>query len=789
MDAHHLNGVLIGKTASKSPSASIDTEPCSTASDTTEPMDKHPRDSFQGTRDKSPMLQPESPAESDVAPLSDSGNTEASKSDNVFPPSTNIQPTTPLQGTPNGPSPSQEEKSESESELEEQIFFFQSHDHQQQQQRLLKENSTDNSNVEKALSNPDQGPAPMNRDTEPTSDNDAAELSEGTKFHEAEQEEIKYPVSDRPKDGAGERPVRQKLKETSIAGVARADLPQDHVMASQTAPVSGADNVSDTSSSDGRGRLRRKRSLENVNRDDEDDDASGERGVDDVGHRRKRSRDSKAEDESEKHESSERKLAAAETQDMADTNAMDSPANEVGLRTPTEHLKSVGTDAVNKILSPKKKRGRDQFDTDLVKSDNVDETAEEGAALASNGDPVDKFKGTSINRTVKGEPEKKRHRDDSQDRSSQVDSDLVPKKITPPNPFSNISAVSPFASIQPSATSEQTPKDESKVKKPPITSASAFASSALAAFAGSERSPFGTLGASATSTSPFKPASTVEPMAGKGTAAPSSSSFAASPFAAAAGASPFSAFGGGGAGFGKSAFASGFGAAAPRLGGGLTSFAAPAGSSGTLESTAKQKILGAASSDDEEGEEEGEGGDEGKPAFEGLEEEKGDERFHEQQTETGEEGEDTIFSCRGKLFHFDGKEWKERGVGLFKVNVWEPATRSSSDGDSKESEEDEEKAEAEGEGERAAAAEDHTTPKKKTARLLMRADGVWRVILNIPVFKGMKAGDPTGARPSGKQVHFAGFEEGRSVPFLFRTGNDDVAKELYVTIRELQESL
>jgi Ran-binding protein 3 len=57
---------------------------------------------------------------------------------------------------------------------------------------------------------------------------------------------------------------------------------------------------------------------------------------------------------------------------------------------------------------------------------------------------------------------------------------------------------------------------------------------------------------------------------------------------------------------------------------------------------------------------------------------------------------------------------------------------------------------------------------KKTARLLMRSDGVWRVILNSPVFKGMKAGDASGEEPSGKQVHLAGIENGRTVPFLLR---------------------
>lgn len=139
--------------------------------------------------------------------------------------------------------------------------------------------------------------------------------------------------------------------------------------------------------------------------------------------------------------------------------------------------------------------------------------------------------------------------------------------------------------------------------------------------------------------------------------------------------------------------------------------------------------------------------------------------------ETGEEGENTIFSCRGKLYHFDGKEWKERGVGVFKVNIREPVNdnnntdRSKEEpqpGDNKtdEEHEKEEKHKAnEGEG---------VEPKKKTARVIMRADGVWRVILNIPVFKGMKAGDPSGGPPKGKQVHFTGFEDGKSVPFLFR---------------------
>jgi hypothetical protein len=102
--------------------------------------------------------------------------------------------------------------------------------------------------------------------------------------------------------------------------------------------------------------------------------------------------------------------------------------------------------------------------------------------------------------------------------------------------------------------------------------------------------------------------------------------------------------------------------------------------------------------------------------------------------ETGEEEEKTYFSSKAKLFQFSGKEWKERGIGTFKVNV------KVTDG-----EED-----------------------KKATRLIMRADGVLRVMLNTPIFKGMTVGDASGNEPKSKQIHLASLEEGRSVPILLR---------------------
>lgn len=104
--------------------------------------------------------------------------------------------------------------------------------------------------------------------------------------------------------------------------------------------------------------------------------------------------------------------------------------------------------------------------------------------------------------------------------------------------------------------------------------------------------------------------------------------------------------------------------------------------------------------------------------------------------ETGEEEEETVFSCKAKLYHFDGKEWKERCVGTFKVNVNENK-------------------------------EDEDTVTKK-ARLIMRTEGVHRVALNAPIFKGMKVGSNEGQEPTGKMLNLAAMENGKAVPLLLK---------------------
>ncbi|PWY73637.1 hypothetical protein BO70DRAFT_354875 [Aspergillus heteromorphus CBS 117.55] len=439
----------------------------------------------------------------------------------------------------------------------------------------------------------------------------------------------------------GERPVRNKLKETSITSAPK-----------HTTEESANAQDGDSSRNSSRGR---KRSF---------DEDQPEYTEDDQGHRRKRSRDSATEEEN------------------ANAEAQPQEAEELS----------------RKILSPKKKRSRDQLDKDESKAGDAAEKSNHKAA-----EEVSTEKST-----MEGQPEKKRHTDDSRAEAAPLTS-----------AFANTSSVSPFGAIGATKSREES-------KPSAVTSPSAFAASSLSAFASSEQSPFGSLGGA---TSVFKsPASTETPKP------------ATTGFAAAAGTSGFAAIGSG-----FSGFSGGFGSSSST--GGLTSFAAPAGPS--VLTSSKPAAFGAPE-DEEEKEEEEEDGETGPGEFE---QDKTDERFFERPIETGEENEKTYFSCKAKLFQFSDSEWRERGIGTFKVNV------RITDG----------------------------VEDKKAARMIMRADGVLRVMLNAPIFKGMTVGDGEGKEPKSKQIHLASLESGRSVPILLRTGHEDLSKELYRVVRELQE--
>ena len=185
----------------------------------------------------------------------------------------------------------------------------------------------------------------------------------------------------------------------------------------------------------------------------------------------------------------------------------------------------------------------------------------------------------------------------------------------------------------------------------------------------------------------------------------------------------------------------------------LTSFASPNAPVSLAESS--DKTLGAKQSDNEESDNEPVG--EPDDTFVA---EKTDERFHaqtgmdpallpfpwtpnmardsyrsENSVETGEENETTEFTAKGKLYSFDDKKWKERGVGTFKVNL-----KTDSDG-------------------------------KKYGRIIMRADGALRVMLNSAIWQTMPFGDIKGSRPTTRDIYLASKEEDKVVSLLLRVSS------------------
>ncbi|EHY52964.1 hypothetical protein HRR83_006203 [Exophiala dermatitidis] len=346
--------------------------------------------------------------------------------------------------------------------------------------------------------------------------------------------------------------------------------------------------------------------------------------------------------------------------------------------------------------------------------------------------------------------------------SSSTEKPQPQAKIPPSSAFANTSTASPFSNVK--SPSKETATVSSPEKS---TSTSAFASSGLSAFASSEKSPFGAVGSTAKVSGGFGGS------AGPSGFGSSSSGFgSASPFAT----KPASGFGSGGV------FGGVFGVAKPFGSSGLSSFAGPAGSASSF---GKAKPIGTANNDDEEGSDNGEDNDE-KPETE--EDVQQDPRFKQQERlETGEEDEQTIFQCRAKLYHFD-KEWKERGAGVFKINIRYESKTIGEDAEGEaektageEEEEEEDDVEAGGQPE-------FSTVERK-ARLIMRTDGVHKVVLNTPVFKNMKVGTGDGKEPNGKTMLIAGLDEGKPSLFQIKVGKEDAVREMYHKIRELQEDL
>ena len=505
-----------------------------------------------------------------------------------------------------------------------------------------------------------------------------------------------------------EKPVREQLKKASIGGVT--SMADETTTEVSERPGENGDQVevgeADKAGEAG-GRLQKKRSFEEF----EGEQAQGTTSGPARHHSRKRSRDSTAEEDelnNGQRKSGERSRDAADAETHTASNGAPKAPTTDRPHTPEHTGDKRSEAAVGEMTSPKSKRSRlqpatEEIENGITQSDSIssETTAEEKTEA----------------------------------------------KAPSTSGFTSTSATSPFASLAGS---------KSPSAEPPQTSASAFAASGFGSLAASSSSKsgfgaigktsggFGAGGGFATGGKSPLAGSTAEKENEKSKPTPSSAFggvLGQKPtFSGAAPSSGGSAFGGTSSGFGKLGQGSAFGGTGfGSLGGGssLSSFASGKPPPPLASSSKPTKVFGASTAEDEETEE---GGDVEAEAESGMksplsqESDKQDERFYEQDLETGEEEEMTEYSCRSKLYNFvtsaDGKkEWKERGLGVVRLNVRKPGPE----------EED----------------------AKSRARLLMRAEGSHRVILNTPVKKELKFGAPDGGAPQGGYVYFMGTVDGK----------------------------
>ncbi|KAJ4337524.1 hypothetical protein N0V87_004671 [Didymella glomerata] len=444
--------------------------------------------------------------------------------------------------------------------------------------------------------------------------------------------------SDKSSDSEG-RPVREKFQKTSIDATANpmSVLAQAKDAANGTLePGSRSASGSDSE----RGRLRRKRSREDMGDDNEGDKQPDkkqerlEKGAEKPeGHARKRSRDITQDLEG----GALPKPATASVSRIEETDAEMASPNKSTAKT------AKTTDAgAHSGTSPKNKRPRDESISEAA-ADSTKDAPTNGQAATKGGE----------------ERESKRARDKEEAKPA--------TSIPAGSGFANTSAASPFAAM---AAKPAAPKPSDKTETPSQTSDDKFKASGFGSLASSSASPFGSFGSAAKTGSPFGGAPKLSSFASPASTSTAAAAPPASGFGSLGG--PKSSFGGastfGGAssgGFGGSSFASN-----PL---GTSSFATPGAPGITGLSSKPERAFGAPGDKEEDDGSDGEDGDddpekdaeEGRRASQPL--------SSAAPTETGEEHEDMEWTGRAKLYTMEGegkeRAWKERGVGNIKLNV------------------------------------------------------------------------------------------------------------------------
>ncbi|MCJ1401628.1 hypothetical protein MMC11_004845 [Xylographa trunciseda] len=589
------------------------------------------------------------------------------------------------------------------------------------------------------------------------------------------------PSGDSASDGdAGERPIREKLKKTSIASIpkygiveanAEFDEPEEHpdtVMVSQEATEESPLRIQQADVAvEERGRPHKKRSFDDIDavETNKDHPPSASTSI----HVRKRSRDVRSVEG--KKSASRRRSPEVSVQE--ESEALESQKQDSALRDELEDTtikesvskppsETADHEMQASVLSPKKKRSRDQFESESHREQKIAATDENRARRRSSEEDRPETAGSEIveNKTIE-QSNQNGYVVIPTESSTEIEAKKSKATLPPGSGFANTSAASPFSTLsgKPSVFKTPSPFDTNTSNQETQTTSSAFASSGFAALAGSSASPFSTFGTAATSTKPnlsksgstFTSSTTTETstLSGFGSLVPGGFGSAGKSSFASSGSTGFGTLGG--STFGT-AFGGGFGGGAK-----LSSFAAPTGD--TKLGSTKPKVFGASEDSDEEDSASEGGDDHGGDVAEETEADSS--KFHLQEVETGEQDEDTIFSNRGKLYRFVEKKWAERGVGLFKLNVKRQDTANE-----------------------AAKGKLTTQP-----RFVMRTQATHKVILNAPVFKNMKISDLQGKEPSGKAAMFSVYVEGKLTPHLLKMSKEDDIKSLYHKVQRLQKDL
>lgn len=370
----------------------------------------------------------------------------------------------------------------------------------------------------------------------------------------------------------GERTAREKLRKTSIAGLAQSA--KSGVGSSAKHPLSESTNADEQSFENGlRGRPSKKRSFEDLQKDDSnnttENGTAGPPLPKSGHHKRMRSRDV----------------------------------------TDNEHIQGIGK--IDDVTSP------------VVEEDSLEAQKSPGGPGVIVEAPVSSEGTGSTQDTIQQANVPDKEESEGQKDQSQEKPAVLTSKTS--SGFGNTSSASPFGGVQKQSSSAVSTTESANLATNQATSTSAFASSGLSAFASSEKSPFGAAATAGSSgSSGFG--------GGKSGGFGSSTGFGSTPggFGSASSfASKTTSGFGGGAGFGSS---SGFGSSGTggsafggRTLGGLSSFAGPAGG---VAKFGKAKPIGGSRDDDENESENDEDNEDAGNEEEGAQQ---DRRFTEQE--------------------------------------------------------------------------------------------------------------------------------------------------------------